>query len=180
MFYRKILNLKLDPFNNIPKEYYDIDLHKDVGPVWNKRLVKEDLGTEFSDWFDANGLKFRDAMLFSYMPFSRGFIHIDDYDCETALNFSKGSPGLIQWFDGSDPITGTTDVGKTKYIKFDELKCKILETHVYTDPVLVKVNIPHRGINLGQDMRYTVSVRWTPYMTIEESENLLSKGLKNE
>ena len=182
MTHYKELNINLDPFINLPDHYYSFDSIKDL--VWNKYIEEVDLDPSIHSWFQSHGLQIFKPMIFGYRGNSKSLIHRDGYDDRvySAINFSKG-PGSIEWYRLTDDVKGSgpksTNIAGSPHEYYQYSQCVFLEKCNLEKPVLIDVNTPHRGINPTEHVRYSITLRWKPRMTFEESCNLFIQYLTN-
>jgi hypothetical protein len=176
--YYKALRLPFDPWKGLPDHYFSKDVHK-IKNVFNKYVNRTDFNKETIDWFTGNGLYLiNNSMLFSYLPHHKTSIHTDGHgktnDCMySAINFSIGGAGSIEWhepLDSSDisPLQ-LTAVAKSPYHYIDRNKAKLLDTYEIKNPVLIDVATYHCGINDSDEHRYSLTLRWMPKTTFQQS-----------
>jgi len=177
-YYRK-LKLDFNPFDELPEHYF---IHDATPPLamWNKYIDSIHLNKKTRDWFRHNNLILRSSMIFSYAPRCAGAIHIDgfetkeyDYRQWTAINFVQGGHGLMQWFEpiGDIPTTpNLTEVGKSPFFMYNEDNSRLVESYDVADPALVRVDVPHRGINLSDEFKFSITLRWTPKLQWAEAQ----------
>jgi hypothetical protein len=174
-YYRK-LDLDFDLFKFIPQHIMDLD--NDLGTVWH--LKSEELGTEINNWFSQFNLKLSNPMLFIYPPHGFSRIHIDGWESEkqdsrnyTALNFSKGGVGQLRWFDDirENKVLdkSMTSYDKVPYVNYNEDEVKVVKRCIFKfKPIMLRTDIPHQAVNLGNSKRYCITLRWEPKLTFEE------------
>lgn len=177
MYYKK-LKLDFNPFVDLPEHYYQIE--DKTLKVWNKYIDTADFNKNTRDWFIENNLFLKSSVIFTYMPNSECPIHVDgfntdeyDYRQFTAINFTMGGQGSMQWFESTgeiptDPLH--TKVAKSPFVMYDETMSKLDSSYIGTDPTLVRVDVPHRGTNMSNQTRHSITLRWLPKLTWEEAQ----------
>jgi len=178
MYYSK-LRLDFNPFVDLPTKYYHLDNTEKL-TVWNKYIDTNDLNNSTRDWFIKNNLFLKSCIIITYLPNSSCPIHVDgnntdeyDYRQFTAINFTMGGRGSIQWFKptGETPTdVFHTEIAKSPIIKYDEATSELADTHAGTDPAVVRVDMPHRGVNMSNQTRYSITLRWLPKLTWEQAQ----------
>ena len=177
MYYKK-LKLDFNPFDKLPEHYYQIE--DKTLKVWNKYIDTADFNKNTRDWFIKNNLFLKSCIIITYLPNSSCPIHVDgnntdeyDYRQFTAINFTMGGQGSIQWFEptGETPTNVFhTEIAKSPIIKYDETTSELADTHAGTDPALVRIDVPHKGTNVSDRIRYSITLRWLPKLTWEEAQ----------
>lgn len=178
MYYRK-LKLDFDPFDELPDHCFT-NSNSNID-VWNKYIDSNVFNKSTKDWFTKNNLVLKSSMIFFYGPNCVSDIHVDgfvtpeyDYRQLSAINFTKGGQGLMQWFEpyGEPPTTPKlTRVAKSPFIKYDETNSRLADGYDVSTPALVRVDVPHRGINLSNEIRYSITLRWLPKLSWEEAQD---------
>jgi len=180
MYYKELF-LPFDPFQGLPDHYFSKDEHTTPETrVFNKFINETDLNKETLDWFLSNGLNVVQSMIFSYLPWSRTHIHTDgfvntkDFSICTAINFSIGGAGSIEWHKPLDSssisLPKLTPVAKSPYHDLDRGKSKLLDIYnIKKNPVLIDVDTYHCGTNKSNEHRYSITLRWSPRTTFQQS-----------
>lgn len=113
--------------------------------------------------------KIKSALAFGQGPLAAQEIHVDGYNVtrtrssDTALNIPIKSHGQMTWYHGKYELEEAVSPSKVKYLKlnwFDEPVVK--NTAVIDSPTVVKIDVPHRVINLVDDLRIVLSIRYSP------------------
>ena len=179
MYYKELF-LPFDPWKGLPDHYFSKDDHKTPETrVFNKYIKTTDLNKETLDWFLSNGLYVEHSMIFSYLPYYKTYIHTDGFVNEkdscmySAINFSIGGAGSIEWHEPVDSSSISspkrTAVAKSPYHYIDRNKAKLLDTYEIKNPVLIDVATYHCGINDSDEHRYSITLRWSPRTTFQQS-----------
>ena len=178
MFYKE-LQLPFDPWKGLPEHYFSKDDHKISDGVFNKYVKRKDFNKETLDWFTSNGLYLNHSMIFSYLPYHKSSIHTDGFmnnqsSCVySAINFSIGGAGSIEWREPLDSLSISppkrTTIGRSPHHEIAENKTKLLDTYKINNPVLIDVGTYHRGVNDSNEHRYSLTLRWTPMTTFQQS-----------
>ena len=122
------------------------------------------------------------CLLFRY---STGYfcpIHIDDTisTCNYSINFTlEETDSKMEWFkpkEGILPVTGMT-AEHTSYRQYDVNDLILIDSKNIHKTTLVRVDIPHRGINFDKKDRWCFSIRFIPKYTFEEAEEIFKKYL---
>jgi hypothetical protein len=183
------LNINIDPFRDLPEHYYDPGIHAKLkSKVWNKFINANDINKETHEWFNNYGLEITHPMLFAYHGNSRSRVHLDGYKTDSqdlrlfsAINFSKGSDGLINWYSVINPenLRHGEDalLSKTPYQPYHDDDVTLVESYNYKKPVLVDVSIPHNGENISDGTRYTITLRWSPITTFDDAIRLFKNHI---
>lgn len=113
--------------------------------------------------------KIKSVLAFAQGPLAIQEIHVDGYSANrtrssnTALNIPIRSSGQMTWYHGEYELEEAESSSKIKYLKlnwFDEPVIK--NTAVIDSPTIVKIDVPHRVINLDDDLRIVLSIRYSP------------------
>jgi len=175
--YYKELRLPFDPWKGLPDHYFSKDKHTTVG-IFNKYVNRTDFNNETLDWFTSNGLYLNHSMIFSYLPHHKTTIHTDGFgktnNCiYSAINFSIGGTGSIEWYEPLDlsnvSIPKRTTVAKAPYHDVDRNNTKLLDIYKIKNPVLIDVGTYHCGTNDSDEHRYSLTLRWSPRTTFQQS-----------
>ena len=178
--YYKELTLPFDPWKGLPDHYFSKDDHKSPETrVFNKYIKTTDLNKETLDWFVSNGLYLEYSMIFSYLPHYKTYIHTDGFVNEkdsctySAINFSIGGAGSIEWHEPLDSSSISTPkrtaVAKSAYHDVDKNKTKLLDIYNIKNPVLIDVETYHCGTNNSGEHRYSLTLRWSPRTNFQQS-----------
>ena len=178
--YYKELCLPFDPWKGLPDHYFSKDDHKTPETrVFNKYIKTTDLNKETLDWFISNGLYVEHSMIFSYLPYYKTYIHTDGFvnkkdSCVySAINFSIGGAGSIEWHEPLDSSSISppkrTAVAKSAYHDVDRNKTKLLDIYKIKNPVLIDVATYHCGANNSGEHRYSLTLRWSPRTNFQQS-----------
>jgi hypothetical protein len=118
-------------------------------------------------------------MIFSYLPYYRTYIHTDGFEnveasrIYSAINFSIGGAGSIEWHKPLDSSSISppkrTAVAKSAYHDVARHKTKLLDIYEIKNPVLIDVGTYHRGTNNSNEHRYSLTLRWLPRTTFQQS-----------
>ena len=184
MKHHRRLKIDFDPFDYLPEHYYEEGLHElHNKPVYNKFVGAKDLGPVVNDWFNSQGLTLNGSMFFSYLPRSISSIHVDGFKTEdedrrifAAINWSRGAAGSMAWFKplpNASESYNHTEVAESPYILYNRENTQLVDYCEINGPTLIDVGIPHRGQNLSDSPRYTLTLRWLPVMSFQEAELLL-------
>lgn len=176
--YYKELSLPFNPWKDLPDHFFNKEEHQ-TNIVVNKYIKKEDFNKETVDWFLNLGLHLHHSMIFSYLPQSKGAIHIDGFQNSpsskrySSINFSIGGDGKLEWFKAknSEAISppSFSSVGRSPFNQITEENSILLESYVIKNPVLIDVETFHRGTNISDTHRYSLTLRWLPKMTFQQS-----------
>ena len=174
--YYKELRLPFNPWKELPDHYFSKDDHTTI-KVFNKYVNRTDFNKETLDWFTSNGLYLYHSMIFSYLPHYKSSIHTDGFEkiktscMYSAINFSIGGAGSIEWHEPLDSASISppkrTDVAKSPYHEVD--KTRLLDSYELKNPVLIDVGTYHRGVNDSDEHRYSLTLRWYPKTTFQQS-----------
>jgi hypothetical protein len=173
--YYKELRLPFDPWKGLPDHYFSKDDHK-IHAVFNKYVNRTDFNKETLDWFTSNGLYLNHSMIFSYLPHHKSPIHTDGFEktnncMYSAINFSIGGAGSIEWHEPLDSLSISppkrTAVAKSPY--HDANKTRLLDSYKIKNPVLIDVGTYHCGVNDSDEHRYSLTLRWSPKTTFQQS-----------
>lgn len=177
MYYKELF-LPFDPWKGLPDHYFSKDNHVTC-EVFNKYIKRTDLNKETLDWFVSNGLYLEYSMIFSYLPHHKTSIHMDGFENKksscmySAINFSIGGAGSIEWHKPLDSSSISppklTGIARSPYHDVDENKTTLLDTYKLKNPVLIDVGTYHRGINDSDKHRYSLTLRWSPRTTFQQS-----------
>lgn len=184
----KELALPFDPWKDLPEHYFNKEEHN-VTDVFNRYVLVKDINKETKKWFSDHGMYLNHSMIFSYLPNSKSSIHIDGISSSevskqySAINFSLGGEGSIEWFEPLDPSKNSpanyTRVAGSPYHAFQENEVRLIDSYTIKNPVLIDVRSLHRGVNLSAEHRYSLTLRWTPKMTFEKTLEFFSPFFLN-
>jgi len=174
--YYKELCLPFDPWKGLPDHYFSKDDHR-ITEVFNKYVKRTDFNKETLDWFTSNGLYLNYSMIFSYLPHHKSSIHTDGFEniessrIYSAINFSIGGAGSIEWHEPLDSSSISppkrTAVAKSPHHAVD--KTRLLDSYKIKNPVLIDVGTYHCGVNDSDEHRYSLTLRWEPKTTFQQS-----------
>lgn len=67
----------------------------------------------------------------------------------------------VQFFECNMPTGMIISSEKNNFIKFDHSNCRILESIMISRPFLMRVDIPHRAVNLSNNEMHCVNIRFS-------------------
>jgi len=114
--------------------------------------------------------KIKFAAMFGQKPHAVQITHIDGYSTSrvgasnTALNIPIKSIGQMTWYSGDYHLEEQADSSsKIKYLNLNWLsEPSIKDIAVIDSPTIVRINVPHRVINLHNEPRIVISIRYSP------------------
>jgi len=115
--------------------------------------------------------KIKSVLAFGQGPHVAQQIHIDGYSASrtrasnTALNIPIKSYGRMTWYSGDYSIKETASASKVKYLKISwrgDSEPFIKDVVVIDSPTIVRIDVPHSVINLCNDSRIIISIRYSP------------------
>ena len=136
---------------------YKIELYK-----------KEDI-LDYStiEFFENNNLAIREVQLFVASPMYFGTIHIDGHNTNNdigCVNYvvNNDLKWTMQWFKLKENVEFIKQIskGNTDYMAFNISECNMIKNAVFKKAALIKVSVPHKIINLSQNPRYCLSIRF--------------------
>lgn len=164
MILHKLINYDL----KIKEDFYFLPLFKDhsVQRIFDleKILFKEDI-----EYFENIGCKIREINLFYTKPMSSSIIHIDGFNTDRAIGavnkvlLDQHSNWEMQWFTikNKKKLDQLISSGNTAFMPLDENDCELFEKCNYNNqPYLVRVDVPHKIVNLSNNTRYCISIRF--------------------
>jgi hypothetical protein len=177
------------PFDTILKKEVILDDYFNRHDTWGLKFVSVDemIDKDIQDFFVSIGLPLRTIYLM-YGPANESLIihvdgFVDDYGnyqgMLCGLNFIFGSTShVMKWYSSNN--YGQTSINKEglKRTKWDLSDCQVENETVLTCPTLVRTDVPHNVINLSDQKRYCVSLRFTDQtMTYEQAKDKLSQWI---
>lgn len=117
--------------------------------------------------FEDCGLGLRELQLFVTPPYSVGTLHIDGH----SLNPDSGCVNFVlndyrnwtmEWYESeiNAPLEFKTSKGNTLYLTSNISTCTLLVKYNFRNCCALRIGIPHRVINSGPEIRYTISIRF--------------------
>ena len=163
---------------NLPCQFWKTDVELVVnrrkwqayGHDWELVNGEEYLHEDLFDWLSDLGLGHLRCQLFYHKPFFQGLIHADGipnkFTYYWGLNFFTGVPHTeMIWYKEKNQgkINNYTDqFGQTNYRPFYEWKeneVEPIEEVIASDPMLVRIDRPHKVINGFPTSRWCMSIR---------------------
>lgn len=166
-------------FNNISELCYET--YEGVTPFPIKDIEKY-VSVETLDMFKKSGLQIKNAIIFTYPPNSDCKIHVDgdvtqfvgrEIGCLNVV-VTKSEDWYIEWFKlsgWSEPDIRTRVVNEIDNDSYDSIKRsvtyyyqptgEVFERTTFMSPTLIRIDIPHRVVNTGNDWRHCISFRFT-------------------
>jgi hypothetical protein len=173
------------PFDNILKKDVVLDDYFHRHDTWGLKFIPVDelIDDDVKNFFMSIDLPLRTIYLM-YGPAHESLIlHVDGFIDENGqyqgmlcgLNFIFGSTShVMKWY--SSDTYGQTSINKEglKRTKWDLIDCKIEKETTITAPTLVRTDVPHNVVNLSDQKRFCVSLRFLDQsMTYEQAKNKL-------
>lgn len=157
-----------------------------VYPVSNlgKRVLhmygRDILSDSCKKWIKESGLKFHKLFIFEDPGVDNvRIVHIDGSENQGkkfAVNWNIGSSKFImEWFDVSPAAIEPQHSYEHPYDIFDESKSTLIESSVSAGPVLFNTSKPHSVMNLDENIRHGVTLRFFNNLSWEESVDFLSR-----
>jgi len=153
------------------------NLGKRVLHVYDKTV----LSAPCKAWIRESGLKFQKLFIFEDPGIGNiRIVHIDGVENRSkkfAINWNIGNGKFImEWFDVNPASTVITlDPDKHPYDVFNESDTILIESSASVGPVLFNTSSPHSVMNLDNNIRYGVTLRFFNELSWEESVIFLSK-----
>jgi len=177
------------PFDNILKKDVVLDDYFDRHDTWGLKFINIDdmINHEVKDFFSSIDLPLR-TIYFMYGPANESLIiHVDGYIDENGsyqgmlcgLNFIFGSTShVMRWY--SSKSYGETSVNKEglKRTKWNVADCVLEKETTLVTPTLVRTDVPHNVINLSDQKRFCVSLRFSNQsLTYEDVKDRLGRWI---
>lgn len=168
-FYETKFKLSLNTIDlDLSNEYTVLDTNK-----YNQKTM---ITCETIDMFDQIGLKITYARLFCCPPFSVGQLHVDgdhrNKNNKGAVNFvlNDYANWTMNWYSYPEDAPVTHKYSKwgintentnviTSTAMCGEYATEI-EKHTFSNACLVRIDVPHKIINVGNQPRYCITIRF--------------------
>jgi hypothetical protein len=131
-------------------------------------------------WMAAANLRFDKLFIFEDPGVNNvRIIHIDglkNKGKKFAVNWNIAAGKFVmEWFDLKPNAREIINDAKHPYTMFDENDAILIEESDNKGPVLFNTSAPHSVMNLDNNIRYGVTLRFFNRLSYEESVNFLSK-----
>lgn len=158
-----------------------------VYPVSNlgKRILhvydRSVLSDECRAWIEESGLRFHKLFIFEDPGVNNvRIVHVDgtkNQGKKFAVNWNIGSGKFVmEWFSLKENAEVTSlDSLQQPYAIFDEKDAELVESSSSTGAVLFNTSAPHSVMNLDNNVRYGVTLRFFNNLTWDEAVSFLSK-----
>lgn len=155
-------------------------------PVSNlgKRVLhaygRDVLSLSCKKWIKESGLEFHKLFIFEDPGANNvRIVHVDGVKNEGkkfAINWNIGNGKFImEWFDVKPTSIAPQHTYEHPYDIFDESGSTLIESSINPGPVLFNTSKPHSVMNLDNNIRYGVTLRFFNELSWEESVSFLSK-----